>query len=377
MKSGISMSKTTIGVVLSFLATVSIAGAAGEFQVTNLVSDQPGVAQLTDPSLVNAWGISASATSPFWISDNGTGKSTLYSINAGTVTKIGLTVSIPGDGSVTGQFFNPTAGSGDFNHDNFVFVSEDGTVSGWKGALGTSAEVLQAGSSSNIYKGVAYGTPSGGSASYAYAANFGTGAIDVIKGQSGDPSLTGSFIDPNVPTGYAPFNISNIGGILYVAYAETSGGTDEVDGPGLGYVSTFDLEGNLLTSGLVGAGGPLNAPWGFALAPSGFDSVGGDLLIGNFGDGAINAFSLTGVFQGALADTTGTPLSLDGLWGLKFGNGGSGGDPEVLYFTAGPDGEDHGLFGSLTAVPEPSTLLLLAGSLPALVLLRRRNRRGR
>lgn len=366
------MSTTKLAVALSFLASVSILKATGEFQVTNLVSDQTGVAQITDPDLVNAWGISSSPTSPFWVSDNGKGVSTLYSVVGGTVTKVGLTVAIPGDGSVTGQFFNSAAGTGAFNGDAFVFVSEDGTVSGWRGALGTTAEVLQLGNPDNIYKGVALGTTGG--FSYAYAANFNTGNIDVIKGSGGAPALPGTFTDPNAVSGYAPFNIANIGGTLYVSYAKTGGGKDEVDGAGLGYVDTFNLDGTFL-SRVVNPGGPLNAPWGFALAPSSFGSLAGDLLVGNFGDGTIDAFTQAGSFQGALGDATGKTLSLEGLWGLQVGNGGSGGSSSLLYFSAGPDDESHGLFGSLTAVPEPSTLFLLCGVLPALAWLRRRSAR--
>ena len=248
---------------------------------------------------------------------------------------------------------------------------KDGTVSGWRGALGTTAETLVP-ASSNVYKGVAYGSVNG--SSYAYAANFKTGTIDVIKGTSGDPSLTGNFTDPNLPAGYAPFNVANIGGFLYVTYAKQGGGKDEMDGSGLGFVDKFDLNGNFVTN--IASQGPLNAPWGLALAPAGFGSFGGDLLVGNFGDGTIDAYSLSGMFEGTLDATTGNPLVLDGLWGLKFGNGGNGGDdPNVLYFSAGPDGESHGLFGSITSVPEPSSLFVLVGFVPAIAWLRsRRNR---
>ncbi len=367
-----NMSRPTIGVIFSVLVTVSIARADVDFQVTNLVSDQPGVAVITDPSLVNAWGISSSAASPFWVSDNGTGNATLYSVVGGIPTKIGLTVSIPGDGSVTGQLFNPAAGGGAFHGDNFLFVSEDGTVSGWRGALGTVAETLVT-ASDNVYKGVAYGAPGG--LSYAYAANFRTGNIDVIKGDAGNPALTGTFTDPTLPAGYAPFNIANLNGTLYVAYAQQGAGKDETAGANLGFVDSFDLQGNFLAR--IASQGPLNAPWGLAIAPAGFGAFGGDLLVGNFGDGRIDAYSLNGVFEGALDGTTGNPLSLDGLWALKFGNGGSGGDPSVLYFSAGPGEESHGLFGAITATPEPSTLFVLIGSLPVMAWFhRRRNRQG-
>ena len=360
------MSKISLTVVFSLLAAVPMANA-DEFQITNLVSNQTGVAQVTDPDLVNAWGMSASAASPIWVSDNAADVATLYDISGGTVTKVSLTVSVPG--GLTGQVFNSGAGGGAFNGDNFLFVSQNGTVSGWRGALGTTAETLVAGSSSNDYTGVAYGTVA--SNSYIYAANFETGNIDVIP-SGGAPALSGNFTDPNLPAGYAPYDIQNIGGLLYVTYAEQDG-SNAVDGAGLGFVDVFDLNGNFIDR--LTSNGALDAPWGLALAPAGFGDLAGDLLVANHGDGEIDAYSLGGVFEGALNGTTGSPLTLDGLWGLQFGNGGSGGNAGTLYFTSGPDDGVNGLLGSLTvpaAVPEPASLLLLAGLLPVLAWLRRK-----
>ncbi len=324
--------------------------------LTKLVSDLPG-AQITDPNLVNPWGISASGAGPFWVSNNGTGTSTLYTVNAITniATKNGLTVTIPGNG-VTGQVFNTSTGTGAFNSDNFLFVNEDGTVSGWRGALGTTAETLVAGSAANVYKGSAFAV-TGGHA-YLYEANFRTGGIDVLKGDAAAPTLAGNFQDPTAVAGFAPFNIQNLGGTLYVTYAKQDAAKhDDVAGAGNGFVDAFDLNGNFLRR--VASSGTLNSPWGLAIAPSSFGDLAGKLLVGNFGDGRISAFDpITGAPRGQLVDLTGTPISIDGLWALTPGNGGSAGSSSRLYFTAGSNGETHGLFGSLTAVPEPSPVIL-------------------
>lgn len=352
-----------------FRLTVTILSAASAvtaaqigFIQTNLASDVPGLAQSTDPQLVNAWGMGASGTSPVWIGANGTGVSVLYS---GAGVKQGLVVTIPGDGSVTGVSFSNLAGS--FNGDTFLFDSEDGTVSGWRSALGTTAETLVPGSTANVYKGLTDATIGG--TEYAYLANFRSGAIDVLKGNAAAPPLTGNFTDPNLPAGYAPFDVQNLNGVLYVTYAvQDSAKHDDVAGPGNGIVDVFDLQGNLIRR-LV-TKGALNSPWGLALAPAGFGDVGGDLLVGNFGNGMINAYNATtGTFVETLTYPNGSPVSIDGLWGLRFGNGGTFGSPNTLFFTAGPDGEMHGLFGELNqATPEPATWGVAGISLLALAL---------
>ena len=349
-----------LAMVILSVAPAVMAGTIG-FVQTNLASDVPGLAQTTDPDLVNAWGMAASATSPVWIGANGSGKSVLYN---GAGVKLGLVVAIPGDGSVTGLAFSGLAGS--FNADSFLFASEDGTVSGWRGALGTSAETLVAGSTANVYKSLADANIGG--SEYAYLANFRNASIDVLKGNNASVNLTGTFTDPNVPAGYAPFDVQNLGGVLYVTYAvQDAAKHDDVAGAGNGIVDAFDLQGNFLRR--VVTNGALNSPWGMALAPVGFGDVGGDLLVGNFGDGTINAYNPTsGTFIETLRDANGNPLKIDGLWALEFGNGGSFGSPNTLYFTAGPSGESHGLFGELAQTPEPATWGVAGASLLALAL---------
>jgi uncharacterized protein (TIGR03118 family) len=360
----------SIAIVLAWPA------AAQQFNVLPLVTDDSSVhpAQITDPGLLNGWGISFSPTSPFWVSSNGAGTAVLYRVDPNTqaTSKVNLTVGIPGAGNPTGQVFNSAAGSGAFNGNVFLFVSEDGTLSGWRGALGTTAEPLVAASA--IYKGSAFGTMAG--SSYLYAANFDRGSIDVYKGTAATPNLTGSFTDAALPTGYVPFNVQNLGGSLYVTYAKKEPGeTDETAGLGLGIVDRFDLNGTFL--GRVATGGTLNAPWGLAIAPTSFGAWAGQLLVGNFGDGHINVYDRTTfAFLGQLTDGAGRPLAIDGLWAITPGNDGGAGSSRLLYFSAGPDEEAHGLFGVLVAVPEPTTWSLLLAGMLAIGVIARRHRRA-
>jgi len=339
------------------------ARAETSFGQINLVTDDQTAnpAQVRDAHLQNPWGVSYRPTGPFWVSNNATGVSTLYSVDSSTnaTTPLSLVVSIPGAGDVTGQVSNNSSQA--FNGNPFLFVSEDGTVSGWRSSLTTHAETLVAGSPGNVYKGVAEATVGGNS--YLYAANFGTGDIDVIKGAAGAADLGGNFIDPNLPSGYAPFNIQSLGDKLYVAYAlKDNALPDEVAGAGLGFVSIFDFQGNFVDR--LASGGVLNAPWGLTIAPSSFGEFAGNLLVGNFGDGTINAYNLVdNSFTGQLTDGNGQALKIDGLWALTVGNDGNAGSSQKLYFTAGPDDEAHGLFGAITVVPVPAAMWLFGSVL--------------
>ena len=355
------------------LATASPAlRAADAYRQTNLVSDIPGLAAHTDPHLVNPWGISEGPATPFWVSNAGTGTSTLYN---STGTAIPLVVNIPGPGGSvpgvpTGQVFNSNVAA--FNGDRFLFASATGTIAGWRGPLGTTAETLVNNSAAGAaYLGLAIAHS--GTDTTLYAADFARNRVDAFTGSGATASLSGNFSDPNLPSGYAPFNIQNVGGTLFVAYAKQAG-DEEQPGPGLGFVNKFDLNGNLI--GRFASNGVLNAPWAVTQAPESFGQFGGDILVGNFGDGTIHAFDpVSGDLVGTLKDAQGNPLINEGLWGLQFGNGAAGGDANKLYFAAGIDDERHGLFGSFTPVPEPSTYALAGIALLGIRLALRQRRR--
>lgn len=340
--------------------------AAG-YLVTNLVSDGSVPALTTDPNLINPWGISAGPTSPFWISDNGTGVSTLYH---GDGTKVALTVNIapPLGGSSaapTGQVFNPSAA--DFHVTNgttsgqavFLFATEDGTISGWAPNVDFTHSILAIDNSTTglgaVYKGLGLGND--GTSSSLYAADFRNGLIDQYNSSFG---LVRAFTDPTVAAGYAPFNAQVLDNHLFVTYAlQNATKHDDVAGAGHGYVDEFNLDGSF-NRRIVSLGGQINSPWGLDIAPANFGEFSGDLLVGNFGDGTISAFDLTsGTFEGKLGDLNGDPIVLGDLWGLINGNGGVGTDPNKVYFTAGLVDEAHGLFGSITAVPEPATWMTM------------------
>jgi uncharacterized protein (TIGR03118 family) len=329
-------------------------GAGALYTVTNLVSDIDGAAILTDTNLVNAWGISFGPTSPFWVSANGTGLSLIYSVTYDDmgdvqVAKVPLEVGIPGEGNPSGQVFN---GTGAFHGDIFIFASEDGTISGWRGPLGTSAETLVSRSNA-VYKGITLVKSRMGP--LLLGANFAEGTVDAYDSSL---NLVGQFKDPHAPAGYAPFNVRALGKDVFVTFAKQNPGThDDLSGVGHGFIDVLDAKNGKLRRFATGsdAGGKLdaiNSPWGLALAPESFGEHGGELLVGNFGNGTIMAFDRhNGHFRGLLTGTHNNPIAIDGLWGLTFGNGARAGRPETLYFSAGPDDEGHGLFGSIDPVP--------------------------
>lgn len=334
--------------------TVAVTDTAAYAQ-HNLVSDIAGLADHTDTHLLNPWAIATSATSPFWISDNHSGLSTLYDTDGNLQTPV-VTIPPAAGGAPpaapTGMVFNNTPDFVAVSNQpaRFIFASEDGTITAWNSG---SNALLKADNSvaGAIYKGLALGN-SGGT-NYLYAADFHHGKVDVFGPSFQKVTWAGAFVDPTIPAGFAAFGIQLVGGNLYVTYAKQDDNQeDDVSGPGNGYVDVFDTSGHLLKR--FASNGTLNSPWGIAVAPAGFGPFSGALLIGNFGDGRINAFDPTsGALQGQISDGTGNPLSNEGLWGLKFGNGGRGGDANRLYFTAGISGggsrEDHGLFGSISA----------------------------
>jgi uncharacterized protein (TIGR03118 family) len=367
------MTQSPVFAVMRSLAIVILPALSyGAYSQTNLVSDLPGVARTLDPNLQNPWGIALSGTSPFWISDNGTGLSTLYN-GSGQIVPLVVTVPPPGGGAPpsapTGMVFN---GTSDFNGSHFIFATEDGTISAWTSGSNAALAVDNSATGA-VYKGLALAN--NGSKNLLYAANFNAGTVDVFGPNFAPVSTPGGFHDPTVPAGYAPFNIEAFGGQLFVTYAKQDAAKhDDVAGAGNGYVDIFDTNGNLITR-LI-SNGPLNSPWGMAIAGPNFGQFANDLLVGNFGNGMIDAFNRnTGAFLGVLTDPNGNAIVNPGLWALAFGNGNSGGNLNTLYFTAGIPGpdqvEDHGLFGQLDSVPEPSSVVLLGGALGLLAARKR------
>jgi uncharacterized protein (TIGR03118 family) len=343
----------TAAVLVAAGSAASASAAANSYTVTNLVSDVPGLAAHVDADLVNAWGLTSLPTSPWWVADNGTDVSTLYRADG---SKVPLTVQVPsaptGAVSNTGSHFvvSNATGSGPAR---FIFATEEGKILGWNPNVSlTQAQVAVDHSGLGaVYKGLAIAsTPTG---DFLYATDFHNGRVDVFDGNFQQVNAPVAFVDPKIPAGYAPFGIQNLNGTIVVTYAKQDADRhDDVPGQGHGFVDRFDTSGIFL--GRVATHGQLNSPWGIAMAPVGFGAFAGDLLVGNFGDGQISAFAPQpdGTFEllGQLRTGNHQVVTIDGLWSLQFGKGTQNNGPTTtLFFTAGPDGESHGLFGTITA----------------------------
>jgi uncharacterized protein (TIGR03118 family) len=322
----------------------------------NLTSDLHARAEHFDANLANPWGISFSPTGPFWISDNHTGLVTVYNSQGQPFpleNPLVVTIPPPANGTPpsapTGQVFH--AGPGFEVQPSrpalFIFATEDGTISGWNPQVDLTHAIRKVDNAAAkaIYKGLALATAN--DVSRLYAANFFARTIEIYDINFAPVSIPGAFQDNEIPPDFAPFNIQNIGGNLWVTYAKQDADKeDDVAGDGNGFVDIFDFNGTLVRR--FAQNGPLNSPWGLALAPANFGAFSGAILIGNFGDGRIHAFDpASGTFLGALLEPSGQPLEIEGLWALTFGNGGNAGEPDQLYFTAGPSDEEHGLFGQI------------------------------
>jgi uncharacterized protein (TIGR03118 family) len=384
----IFLSALSTAAAVSLLSGTSIARADEDndqrnaYVVTPLVSDLKGAAAKQDPVLQNAWGVAFTpAASPFWIADNATGCATLYD---GDGTKVALQVSIPLPGGAvpatdckpanpittptpaapTGMIWNPTTNPataflvpGTNLPASFIFDTEDGTISAWAGGLNPAANAVLAVDNSKtpnpgagaVYKGLAFAVNENGS--FLYATNFRAGTVDVFDHNYQPATTDGGFVDPGIPAGFAPFDIKEIDGVLFVSYAKQDAQKhDDAAGPGNGFVDVFDTDGHLLRR--FAGRGRLNSPWGMTRASYAFGRFSGLILIGNFGDGRINVFDSDGRFVDQLRDAHGKPLVIDGLWSLTLG-GGAKSNPDTLYFTAGPNGEADGLFGTITPVSKP------------------------
>jgi uncharacterized protein (TIGR03118 family) len=339
--------------VAVFAGIASARGTADVYTVNPLVSDSSATpAASTDSSLVNGWGLSAGPTTPWWVSDNHTNESTLYS---GTGTKAPLTVSVPGGPS--GTVFNASATdfavsqAGKSGAARFLFATEGGTILGWTPSVNGTAAVVGADRSTvkAVYKGLAIAN------GRLYATDFHNARIDVFDASFKLISTSGGFKDAGIAKGFAPFGIQALGGNIFVTYAKQDADKmDDTPVAGQAYVDEFTPDGKLVAH-VVNSGkkhAPLNAPWGLAMAPTDFGTFAGDLLVGNFGDGRISAYTQRGstwVYKGQLRLADGSPIVIDGLWAIAFGNGSAAGPTNALYFAAGPSDENHGLFGSITA----------------------------
>jgi uncharacterized protein (TIGR03118 family) len=317
--------------------------------LTSIISDRAGAAALTDLNLVDAWGLAFDTSGTLWVANNGTGTATAYDLttiaSAAPPVHIG-TVDAGVAGTPTGEAFNgdPTA----FGGDSLVFCTEDGGVFGWSGVSG-AAPILRVDRSAtgDQYEGLAIS--GAGTGALLLLADFAHGKIVVLDTNYQVKALAGTFSDPALPADYAAYNVLAVGANVYVSFAERSSLTgQEIAGVGLGAIAVFDTAGRLVRT--LAVGGVLNEPWGLAIAPSGFGTLGGALLVGNFGDGFINAYDVaTGARVGHLIDVYGQPIAIDGLWAISFGSGVGGAGANQLFFSSGPFSEQHGLVGRLDA----------------------------
>jgi uncharacterized protein (TIGR03118 family) len=347
-----AVSRMLLGAAVLMLPIAAAAPAAARspehnrYVVHALTSNQAGVADNQDPNLVNAWGLAAGPTSPWWVADNGSDLSTLYNAIG---KPLPLVVGVPG--APTGTVFNGTAGAFPVagTAAAFIFSTEGGTVLGWNGG---AAAVQEAAVPGAVFKGLAIATTPAGPR--IFATDFHNGAVDVFD-SAWQPVPQAGFADPRLPRHFAPFGIQAIGDRIFVTYAKQQAGSDdEAHGQGLGLVDEYDLRGHLRAR--VAQFGTLNAPWGLAWAPDSFGRFSGDLLVGNFGDGRITAyhelFHRFFVPAGQLRAASGGRVAIDGLWALEFGMGAANNGPtDSLFFTAGPNDENDGLFGTIRAVP--------------------------
>jgi uncharacterized protein (TIGR03118 family) len=345
---------SVVAVAATLIVRLGAAEPGNSYRVQHLVSDgSVTTSNPPDPLLVNGWGIAASATSPWWVSAADTDVSTIY--NA-TGVRSSLVVQVPGGPtgivSYSGSGFVVSDGTVS-GAARFIWATEDGTIAAWSPAVPPNTVSHQtvpnplAPAHDASYKGLAVApTASGG---FLYAADFHNNRVDVFDSAFHAVTLPGGFVDPRLPAGFAPFGIQRIGAFILVSYAKQDDqAEDEIAGDGLGFVDAFNLDGSFVTR--VASRGALNAPWGMALAPSNFGRFSGDLLVGNFGDGRINAFDpVTLEPKGHLKMANGKAVVIDGLWGIGFGNGANAGPANVLYFAAGPNDEHNGLFGRIDA----------------------------
>jgi len=355
---------------LLLLPVVAHAQTGNSYTQSNLISDGSVKAQQTDPNLINPWGVAIGQQTPFWINTAGTGLSEVY--DSGQNKQFIVTIPPATNattGSPTGIAFNPSAT--DFvlkqgGAATFIFDALDGTISAWNSSLVNAQTVVDNSTTGASYTGLAIAN--NGTANFVLAANFAANKIDVFDTKFASTKLNGTFIDPTIPQGFAPFNVHVLNNQVYVMYAmQSPNGGPPTAGAGAGFVSIFDANGNFLNRAI--SAGNLNAPWGLALAPASFGTFGGTLLVGNFGDGTINAYDpSTFALKGQLQDATGKTLVNDRLWEILFGQNGTG-DPNTLYFSAGVNDEKGGLFGSIAVTAPPAAGdFQLAASAPSVTL---------